>query len=379
MDDKLRVDGHLTYSTVDNESPLISSTVGFEGDLIGAMIMANPTWNSEPGSQISNTNVNPNSLLKYYYDEEETTRTLINLSAQYDIADNFFVKANFGFDNSEGIRRGAFSRDLFMGNGIFGNGKAYQTQTIQDNTLFELTADYNLELSSGTVEFLAGYSYQKFVGEGYGATGFGFTSADMRETSSILDGAINSSLSNIGVQPMSFGYDSNDSIYTVISPAPSVNNFTAPTADMRAATYNWGKSQDEIQSFFARANAVISDKYLLNASFRMDGSSKFGADNKYGFFPAVSGAWILSEESFIPEAFSNLKLRVGYGITGNQEIPHNLYQSRERYAGIGVDDGGNINPNNPGLGVVAYANPELKWEQTSQINLGLDFGFSMDV
>ncbi len=71
LNDKLRVDGHLTYSTVDNESPLISSTVGFEGDLIGAMIMANPTWNSEPGSQYSNTNLNPNSILEYYYDEEE--------------------------------------------------------------------------------------------------------------------------------------------------------------------------------------------------------------------------------------------------------------------------------------------------------------------
>ncbi len=111
----------------------------------------------------------------------------------------------------------------------------------------------------------------------------------------------------------------------------------------------------------------------------MDGSSKFGADNRYGFFPAVSGAWILSEESFIPDAFSNLKLRVGYGITGNQEIPHNLYQSRERYAGIETNDAGDITPNNPGLGVVAYANPELKWEQTSQINLGLDFGSLMVV
>ncbi|MGB0366290.1 MAG: SusC/RagA family TonB-linked outer membrane protein [Flavobacteriaceae bacterium] len=379
LNDKLRVDGHLTYSTVDNESPLISSTVGFEGDLIGAMIMANPTWNSEPGSQYSNTNLNPNSILEYYYDEEKTTRTLINLSAQYDIADNFFIKANFGFDSSEGNRRGAFSGLLNTGSGVFGNGRAYKTQDLQDNTLFELTADYTLDINNGSIDFLAGYSYQKFEGEGYGAQGTGFSTTEETEMIDVLDMGINSSLANISGQPMSFGYDSDDSIYTVINPSPSVNNFTAPNVDMRALAYNWGKSVDEIQSFFARANAIISDKYLLNASFRMDGSSKFGPDNRYGFFPAVSGAWILSEESFIPDAFSNLKLRLGYGITGNQEIPHNLYESRERYDGIGTNDGGDqISPNNPGLGVVAYANPELKWEQTSQINLGLDFGFFND-
>ncbi len=149
-----------------------------------------------------------------------------------------------------GIRRGAFSGLLNTGSGVFGNGRAYKTQSLQDNTLFELTADYNLDINNGSIEFLAGYSYQKFEGEGYGATGFGFSNVtEETEMIDVLDLGIDSSLANITGQPMSFGYDSDDSIYTVINPSPSVNNFTAPNVDMRALAYNWGKSVDEIQSF----------------------------------------------------------------------------------------------------------------------------------
>src|SRR5690606_356734 len=85
-------------------------------------------------------------------------------------------------------------------------------------------------------------------------------------------------------------------------------------------------------------------------------------------------AWRLSNEEFIPEFFYNLKLRAGYGITGNQEIPHNRYQTRQRYTDLVFSGSeGDINP--PTLRDVAFANPDLKWEQTSSLNLGLDFGF----
>ena len=84
----------------------------------------------------------------------------------------------------------------------------------------------------------------------------------------------------------------------------------------------------------------------------------------------------MAEEDFIPDTFSTLKLRLGYGVTGNQEIPYNLYTSRERFGGVGVGDNGIVNI--PGTGQVTFRNEDLQWETTSQTNIGLDFGFMQD-
>jgi len=83
------------------------------------------------------------------------------------------------------------------------------------------------------------------------------------------------------------------------------------------------KSQNELQSFYTRLNYSYKDKYLLTATWRADGSTKFGKNNKYGYFPSVGLAWRLTQEDFIKNLgiFDNLKLRLGWGQTGNQEIP----------------------------------------------------------
>ncbi|MEO1627709.1 MAG: hypothetical protein AAFV25_21345 [Bacteroidota bacterium] len=107
---------------------------------------------------------------------------------------------------------------------------------------------------------------------------------------------------------------------------------------------------------------------------RADGSTRFGSDNRYGYFPSAAFKWRLIEESFVPELFSDLGLRLGYGITGNQEIPHNLYTSRQRFNDNAINNGGDqVDPG--GLDNVAFENPGLKWESTSQLNVGLDFAF----
>ncbi|WP_316799946.1 TonB-dependent receptor [Pedobacter frigidisoli] len=121
-------------------------------------------------------------------------------------------------------------------------------------------------------------------------------------------------------------------------------------------------------SYFARANYKYNDRYLVGFSVRADGSSRFGANNRYGYFPAGSLAWIASEESFLKnvETISLLKIRASYGLTGNAEIGN--YSARGLFSGTGAYGGlaGQI-PSR-------IANPDLTWEKTKQLDLGLDFG-----
>ncbi|WP_461126721.1 SusC/RagA family TonB-linked outer membrane protein [Spirosoma aerophilum] len=121
-------------------------------------------------------------------------------------------------------------------------------------------------------------------------------------------------------------------------------------------------------SYFARVNYRFNNRYLLGASGRIDGSSRFGTNNKYGFFPAVSAGWIITEESFLQnfKALSLLKLRASYGLTGNAEIGNfsslALYSSTG-YVGV------------PGQAPSQIPNPDLTWEKTLQTDIGLEFGF----
>lgn len=131
-----------------------------------------------------------------------------------------------------------------------------------------------------------------------------------------------------------------------------------------------------LYSLFAKADYSYNDRYLFSATIRRDGSSNFGDANKYGYFPAVSGAWRISEEDFMKDnkLFSDLKVRVGYGQTGNQRIPSFQYLSRfqSSISNSGYPLGGG---NNVISGVYqnAYSNPNVKWESLSSLNIGVDF------
>ncbi len=132
------------------------------------------------------------------------------------------------------------------------------------------------------------------------------------------------------------------------------------------------KEQNKTLSFFTRAEYVLNDKYILNASCRADGASNFGSNNKWGYFPSGSFAWQFGDEPFMAFAkplFSRLKLRTSYGLTGNDGIGN--YLSQVKFAMCNVYLGGDgavkgMYPSNPG-------NKNLKWETTSQFDLGLDF------
>ncbi|RIJ45407.1 SusC/RagA family TonB-linked outer membrane protein [Maribellus luteus] len=129
-----------------------------------------------------------------------------------------------------------------------------------------------------------------------------------------------------------------------------------------------------INSFLGRINYAYANKYLLTATYRADGSSVFGDNNKWGYFPSVSLAWRGSEESFIKDwsLFSNLKLRGSWGITGNQAIsPYQTIASMESGFNYPYNGGSSTNL---GFRIAGAQNPNLKWESTEQLNFGIDVG-----
>jgi iron complex outermembrane receptor protein len=127
-------------------------------------------------------------------------------------------------------------------------------------------------------------------------------------------------------------------------------------------------------SFYARVNYQFADRYLLQATVRRDGSSAFGSNNQWGTFPSISLGWRISNESFMKNQslFSDLKLRVGYGVSGNS-LGFDPMIARMKYGLTGVTY---INGNQvQSIGVTQNENPDLKWESTAMTNIGLDFGF----
>lgn len=133
-------------------------------------------------------------------------------------------------------------------------------------------------------------------------------------------------------------------------------------------------------SYFSKFNYVYNQKYLLSATLRYDGSSKFGINNQYGFFPAVSGGWRISEENFFKKnikIISDLKLRASWGVNGNSNIPTNalvnFYNADYPSTGYGLA-GNETGTLYSGFRKVHTGNPSLKWEATKQTDLGFDFG-----
>ncbi|WP_026704299.1 SusC/RagA family TonB-linked outer membrane protein [Flavobacterium soli] len=116
-------------------------------------------------------------------------------------------------------------------------------------------------------------------------------------------------------------------------------------------------------SFFGSGTYGYKDRYFATATLRADASSRFGPNNKWGYFPSISGNWIITNEEFMSNVnwLSNLKFRASWGVNGNQEIPNNAYQTF-------------VTTNANGTEVIRYGNPDLKWESTAQTNFGIDMG-----
>lgn len=148
------------------------------------------------------------------------------------------------------------------------------------------------------------------------------------------------------------------------------DDFTQISSATTVTAGTGGETQYSFVGYFLRANYSFDDTYLLTASGRVDGSSRFGEDNRYGFFPSVSAGWILSNEDFMDfEDISFLKLRASAGVTGNAAIGN--FSSRNLYGAAGYAGRSALQPSQT-------PNPALKWETAKQYNLGVDFGLYSD-
>ncbi|WP_163712510.1 TonB-dependent receptor [Mangrovibacterium lignilyticum] len=332
FDDRLKFESQFTVSDVEDSGVPIGNSPNHYGDLIASALYMNPTQPvmvDGEYNQSSYDQLNPVAMLAYSKDNTSTLRSLASLSAELKITKDLSIKTIYGNDFSKSERKYAYSPDLYA-QYIYENGKAGISTISRKNNLWENYLTYNKEMENSKLNALLGYSYQSFE----------------LETSSM--------------QAAKFRFSDVDLMMNNIAAGESIVG-------------NSSAQKDELQSFFARLNYVFKEKLLLTATMRADGSTRFGDNNKYGYFPSMALGYRLSEESFIPEAFSNLKVRLGWGITGNQEIPHNLYTQRQRYNSSALDGEGEINTGR--IYFVTFDNPDLKWETTSQFNAGIDFGF----
>lgn len=330
LNDRVTLAGNVTVAGVQDENPMITNNSGFEGDIIGAMISANPTRpvRLADGSfdQPSVDQLNPAAILEFYDDRTNTTRVLASASIDVEIIRGLNYKINGGIDRSSSTRRTASSGNLVMNNIANNNGRASINDINLTSFLIEHTLNYNTTFGRSQLDALVGYSYQDF---------------DFRSHT---------------VQAQQFQTTDTEIMLNNLTSA-DFNNFANAYRNRSSRTF------DNLQSYFGRVNFTLAGKYLFTATVRADGSSKFGSDNRYGIFPSGAVAWRVSEEDWMSDAFSDFKLRLAYGITGNQEIPSGQNVNRFRY-------------NNDGnLERVAFENPNLQWEETSQINGGIDFGF----
>ena len=155
-----------------------------------------------------------------------------------------------------------------------------------------------------------------------------------------------------------------------------LDNATKAT-DVGGNSYSWA-----LMSYMGRVHYSYDNRYFLTATFRADGSSKFGADNRFGYFPSFSTAWNVSNESFMQDVpwISMLKLRLGYGLTGNQNIDAYAFADKLEVNGV-YNFGSQRGFESEQVSLIypyKLSNPSIKWESVEQYNVGLDIGFLND-
>ncbi len=385
FDDKLKVGLQTTISRINDRAPFISRTSGSTGDLLAATYYANPTANADPNFSAA-PDLNPANLLNYYDDNTNTDRFLGNLSLDYSLTEALSVKLNLGLDTSTS-RRGQVLGPQILGinNGAQNNGFAAVSNLDTENQLMEITVNYDTEFENSKLDVLIGYSFQDFNRKGQNILGLGYGSSDLNEivatTNSAYDATKNlaNNYQGYGVGTFQNNPDAGDQ-YRILGLFPNVNETVGslPNIPIDAFSVDTFDNTDELQSFFGRINYSLYDKYLFTGTVRADGSSRFGGNNQYGVFPSAAFAWKLNQEDFInEETFSTLKLRLSYGITGNQDgLGYGQFVNRTRWDGLGIQANSQLTA--PATSEVAFANPDLKWESTAQYALGLDFGFNND-
>lgn len=326
------LDKHLKIE-VNNNTSLIKSNYSNRG-AIGSAINFDPSqavrnadgtyfqWYASPTEINQLAGRNPLSLINQQNNFGNSYRSIGNIQTEYKMHFLPALKAvaNFGYDQLTGTGSGGTNAEFLNGLNGSGYNNTYKNIESRKNKVMDLYLNYNKKVDAinTQIDVTGGYTYQDFQDS------------------------------------------KNKSNYNFQNDVTTIESFTP--------------SRINLQSFFARTNITIADKYILTASYRRDGTSRFTPDYRWSNFPAVAVAWKLNEESFLKDvsSISTLKLRGGWGITGQQNI--GIYPSIPLY----------LASNNTAqyqLGNTFYTtyrpqpyNSNLKWEETTTVNAGFDYG-----
>lgn len=299
----------------------------------------NGYWNWE-GTTLAATN--PLSLLYDVTNQGTTKRSLGNLQLDYKIhgLEDLRANLNLGYDvavtdGDNYVNKGSYQS--VIDSDFPGVGRGNTWHNLRRNHLLDFYLNYvkDIEAIKSHIDVMAGYSWQHFY---YSNLNINKSNVMEKQDKDVTG----------------FEYNENEQRYY-------------STTDRRLPYENY------LVSFFGRLNYNLMDRYLLTATLRRDGSSRFSKNNRWGLFPSAALAWTISNEKFMEGAqnvLSNLKLRLGYGITGQQEISDYMYLTTYTTS---------TDPHSMYLGHYLMKpdgySPDLKWEETATYNVAVDYGF----
>ncbi len=342
-DDRLQLRLNLNASHVRNDYVPFQDGGGFEGAVFHNMVSFNPTQPvtvPDPGTGqdvfyelgTGRQSVrNPVAVAEQVQDFANTTRTLGNVRAQLDIVPEMLRgQVIVGVDRSESTRRIYFPANSAVG--AEWNGRAFQKSRELTGVTFQGLMTFSHRFgASHDVEVVGGYEWAEFDTDEFTAEARDFLT-DAFSFDNLAAGA----------------------------------NLQTPTSF---------KTEKTGIGLFSRVTYGFNDKYFLTGVIRYDGSSVFGAENKWGVFPAISASWRISEEGFMQDApFSELKIRAGFGVQGNEAVP--AYASLLTLAPSDGDSYPFGEEKTVGVAPTQNPNADLKWERTSQWNVAVDYGFA---
>ena len=298
-------------------------------------------WGIVQGAQADLATQNPLSLLYDRNNHGTTKRSLGNIQLDYKIhgLEDLHANLNLGYDVAKTTGRNFVNSNSVQSSldkTFTGLGQGNTWNNLRRNHLLDFYMNYakNIESIKSNFDIMAGYSWQHFY----------YANHDITYSNPTED---------LGAKE-GYTYDANEQHYI--------------RDDHRRIPY-----ENYLISFFGRLNYNFMERYLLTATLRRDGSSRFSENNRWGLFPSAALAWTISNEPFMKateNVLSKLKLRLGYGVTGQQEIGDYQYITSYSFS---------TNPNTTYLGTTLLKpngySPDLKWEQTTTYNVAIDFGF----
>ncbi|WP_343540121.1 SusC/RagA family TonB-linked outer membrane protein [Sphingobacterium thalpophilum] len=323
---RLGLDFGLFLTQMDNKYAPINAMVGSEGNVISQALQWNPTrpLRDAQGNLtfVSTTTRNPLTSIDAFKDLATTNTLVVNLAPYYKITDDLEYRFIYSAMRQTGNRQGVYRAGL-IDPSKNNDEEAFISNNGETNLQMTHMLSYNKQINEDwSVNAVAGYEY--------------------------LDYNFNNNIS-FGKGFSYMGLDYFD--YIQYSPVATreVSSYRSPT--------------NQLQSLFLRGGFNYLNRYLVTATIRRDGSTKFGSNNKYAMFPSLAVAWNVAEEDFLKSSgiFDQLKVRLGWGKTGNQEFPSGASLDRLVFG-------------NQSISQANYGNPDLKWETSTTLNAGVDFG-----